>query len=75
MSETDNQKEPDHVLTVRVPKEWRKALRKKAADEDTTVAELLRGWIRTHLQPEEGSKGGLAYGTPNFGSMLVADRK
>jgi len=40
-------------ITISVTKEERKALKQIALDNDTTVAALIRQWLREHQQKKE----------------------
>jgi hypothetical protein len=37
-------------LTLDIPEDLHKALKQRALDEDTTMLDLVEGWIREHLR-------------------------
>ena len=43
-------------LTLTVTREERKALKQLALDNDTTVSDLLRKWLKEHVDKEKSSR-------------------
>lgn len=45
-----------HSITISVTREERKALKQIALDNDTTVAALIRQWLKEHQKKKELQK-------------------
>lgn len=65
-------KPEEHILTVRIPKAWRKLIRQESAKEDQTPAEWLRGVIRSRL-PDEADEGRSVYPRTHAPAMVLRD--
>jgi hypothetical protein len=69
----------DRVVTVRLPDDWYEYLRSKAFHDRESISDLIRDALRQQFSlqppspPDDGSKGGIVYGSPGRHNLAMAD--